>query len=116
MDGINIVNCIFKPDQHFARVFSDTTPDNRSPKLRSPTSGRRRGGPTAPPVRPRRERDLISTFSGDSGNVHDLYPSDTLPSSMTKSRSMPAEMRLHDRKPQLNFLCFQMCDDLYSTQ
>ncbi|ODN01869.1 Axin-1, partial [Orchesella cincta] len=82
-------------DQHMSRVFSDITPDNRSPKLRSPTSGRRRGGPSLAMVRARRERDATSTFSGDSGNVHD-YSSDTLPTSMTKSRSIPAELKIQD--------------------
>jgi len=46
-------------DKHMSRVFSDVTPTTRSPKLRSPTIGRRRGGPPIVPgfsQRVRRER------------------------------------------------------------
>lgn len=81
-------------DKHMSRVFSDITPDNRSPKLRSPTAGRRRGGPSVASMRPRRDRDVVSMLSIDSGNVHD-YASDTLPS-ISKSRSIPTELRVQD--------------------
>ena len=73
-------------DQHVSRVWSDLTP-SRSPKLssprpRSPDKNRRqqiqqqRVLPTPPPPPPRssqrKEKDVFSTFSGDSGNVHDF--------------------------------------------
>lgn len=52
---------------HLARVtyLSDVTPKSKSPKLRSPTIGRRRGPLPAPPpmypAPPTRRRDRVSS-------------------------------------------------------
>ncbi|XP_063916138.1 axin isoform X2 [Zophobas morio] len=71
-------------DEHVSRVFSD----HSSQGLVSPK-------PTTPPprgpwgqARRRRDRDLFSTFSGDSGNVHD-FAEDVERKSLPKSKSIP---------------------------
>ncbi|XP_022905117.1 axin isoform X2 [Onthophagus taurus] len=71
-------------DQHVSRVFKDLTP-TKSPRSHSPTRNRWALG-----YRPRRkEKDGFSTFSSDSGNVHD-YALDTLSDhKMVKSKSTP---------------------------
>jgi hypothetical protein len=48
-------------DMHFARVtyLSDVTPKSKSPKLRSPTIGRRRGPLPPAPVPNTRRRDRV---------------------------------------------------------
>lgn len=81
-------------DQHVSRVWSDQTP-SRSPGLMSPRahSPSRRYTTGVPYGRSRRkEKDVFSTFSSDSGNVHDFPEgSDHRASAagMTKSKSMP---------------------------
>lgn len=101
-------------DQHVSRVWSDLTP-SRSPKLasprpRSPDKCRRQaqippqpqGYPAAPATyqSPRKEKDVFSTFSGDSGNVHDfqdyseIYGAgsmSSLGSHLPKSKSVPSD-------------------------
>ncbi|XP_058806426.1 axin isoform X2 [Phymastichus coffea] len=101
-------------DQHVSRVWSDLTP-SRSPKLasprpRSPDKCRRQSQispqPQVYPSRPpsyrsqRKEKDVFSTFSGDSGNVHDFQePSEiynagsmsSLGSHLPKSKSVPSD-------------------------
>ncbi|KAJ8933838.1 hypothetical protein NQ314_013760 [Rhamnusium bicolor] len=78
-------------DQHVSRVFSDLTPA-RSPGVISPR-------PHSPPrnrhmqssyMRPRRkDKDGFSTFSSDSGNVHDFVEGSEHKLAMVKSKSMP---------------------------
>ncbi|KAJ8949071.1 hypothetical protein NQ318_016973 [Aromia moschata] len=78
-------------DQHVSRVFSDLTPA-RSPGMMSPR-------PHSPPrnrhmqssyMRLRRkDKDGFSTFSSDSGNVHDFTEGSEHKLSMVKSKSMP---------------------------
>jgi axin 1 len=73
-------------DEHVSRVFSDhslaISPGLASPKAPSSPPRGRWGQP-----RPRRrEKDVFSTFSGDSGNVHDFSDEHR---SMTKSKSIP---------------------------
>ncbi|KAG5888939.1 hypothetical protein JTB14_012198 [Gonioctena quinquepunctata] len=78
-------------DQHVSRVFSDLTPA-RSPGLSSPRphSPPRNRHVQAPYIRPRRkEKDGFSTFSGDSGNVHDYADGSEHKLAMVKSKSMP---------------------------
>ncbi|XP_025829569.1 axin-1 isoform X2 [Agrilus planipennis] len=68
-------------DQHVSRVFSDLTPA-RSPGITSPSKPR---WTQEVYQRPRRkEKDGFSTFSSDSGNVHD-FPE----GHMVKSKSVP---------------------------
>lgn len=77
-------------DQHVSRVWSDLTP-SRSPGLLSPRAhspSRRRD------LRRRKERDVFSTFSSDSGNVHDFPDPETCSGGLPKSRSVPD---YHDR-------------------
>ncbi|KAJ8978250.1 hypothetical protein NQ317_012606 [Molorchus minor] len=89
-------------DQHVSRVFSDLTPA-RSPGLVSPR-------PHSPPrnrhmqsayMRPRRrDKDGFSTFSSDSGNVHDYTEGSEHKLTMVKSKSMPeyGEGKVHQGK------------------
>lgn len=78
-------------DQHVSRVFSDQTP-SRSPGLLSPrTHSPMRRYTTSVPYRRRKEKDVFSTFSSDSGNVHDFAEGPEHRASsvgMTKSKSM----------------------------
>nr|XP_023025765.1 axin isoform X1 [Leptinotarsa decemlineata] len=77
-------------DQHVSRVFSDLTPA-MSPGLssrrsHSPPRNRHVQGAY---MRPRRkDKDGFSTFSGDSGNVHDYADGSEHKLSMVKSKSM----------------------------
>lgn len=78
-------------DQHVSRVFSDLTP-LRSPGLTSPRprSPPRNRHVQAPYMRFRRkEKDGFSTFSSDSGNVHDYPEAFDCRGVMVKSKSMP---------------------------
>ncbi|KAK9883204.1 hypothetical protein WA026_001396 [Henosepilachna vigintioctopunctata] len=86
-------------DQHVSRVFSDLTP-SRSPGVVSPrpiASPRphspHRSRYPIPLARPkRRDKDGYSTFSGDSGNVHDFQDgSEHRMSMVVKSKSTPAD-------------------------
>lgn len=62
-------------DQHVSRVWSDLTP-SRSPGLLSPRTHspeRRRPMHSYPrSYKQRKEKDVFSTFSADSGNIHDF--------------------------------------------
>ncbi|XP_049823541.1 axin-1 isoform X2 [Aethina tumida] len=73
-------------DQHVSRVFSDQTPGVVSPRTSSPPRNRHVSCRSR-----RRDKDGFSTFSGDSGNVHDYseQPVVSNTSSMVKSKSMP---------------------------
>ncbi|CAH0564301.1 unnamed protein product [Brassicogethes aeneus] len=78
-------------DQHVSRVFSDLTPA-RSPGVQSPTramSPPRSKRQVYPRTSRRRDKDGFSTFSSDSGNVHDYAESLEHKMSMVKSKSMP---------------------------
>lgn len=77
-------------DQHVSRVFSDLTP-SRSPGVVSPRPhSPHRNRYQIPIGRPkRRDKDGYSTFSGDSGNVHDFQDGSEHRLSMVKSKSMP---------------------------
>ncbi|XP_044758635.1 axin isoform X2 [Coccinella septempunctata] len=77
-------------DQHVSRVFSDLTP-SRSPGVASPRPhSPHRSRYPLPMVRPkRRDKDGYSTFSSDSGNVHDFQEGSEHRLSMVKSKSMP---------------------------
>lgn len=80
-------------DQHVSRVWSDLTP-SRSPGLMSPRahSPTRRYAPGASYSRSRRkEKDVFSTFSSDSGNVHDFPDPNEHKMGMVKSKSMPED-------------------------
>lgn len=102
-------------DQHVSRVWSDPTP-SRSPKVVSPRPYSpdkcRRGQPqqqtshqsglflqhpqtvddVSMGLYRKKEKDVFSTFSGDSGNVHDFPGSmSSLASHLPKSKSMPSD-------------------------
>lgn len=91
-------------DQHVSRVWSDLTP-SRSPRLSSPRlhSPDRRRGPMHSYPRPykqRKEKDVFSTFSVDSGNIHDFQEgsdlvgassTSSLNSHLPKSKSVPSD-------------------------
>lgn len=86
-------------DQHVSRVWSDLTP-SRSPGLMSPRahSPTRRYGAGASYSRSRRkEKDVFSTFSSDSGNVHDFPDAELKSLGMVKSKSMPEDGYSQDR-------------------
>ncbi|CAH1959889.1 unnamed protein product [Acanthoscelides obtectus] len=77
-------------DQHVSRVFSDLTPARSpgfsSPRVRSPPRNRH----VQPYLRCRRkDKDGFSTFSSDSGNVHDFAEGSEHKMTMVKSKSMP---------------------------
>ncbi|XP_020287994.1 axin isoform X2 [Pseudomyrmex gracilis] len=83
-------------DEHVSRVWSDHTP-SRSPRL-SPE--RRRPAHNYPrPYKQRKEKDVDSTFSVDSGNIHDFQEGDlagagsmsSLGSHLPKSKSVPSD-------------------------
>lgn len=123
-------------DQHVSRVWSDPTP-SRSPKVASPRPFSpdkcRRGQPqqqstqssnlylshpqTVDEVslvgyRKKKPTDVFSTFSGDSGNVHDFPGSmNSLVSHLPKSKSMPSDyadyqQNLYPQGKFLNLVCF----------
>ncbi|XP_026668831.1 axin isoform X3 [Ceratina calcarata] len=91
-------------DQHVSRVWSDLTPC-RSPgglsssRLHSPE--RRRSTHNYPrPYKQRKEKDVFSTFSADSGNIHDFQEGSdlvgagsmsSLGSHLPKSKSVPSD-------------------------
>ncbi|KAK6624205.1 hypothetical protein RUM44_011064 [Polyplax serrata] len=91
-------------DQHVSRVWSDSTP-SRSPGLSSPKpkspDGRRKlvvppGVPhpyqTKTPYTaryPKKEKDVFSTFSTDSGNIHDFTDASESGRHFPKSKSFP---------------------------
>lgn len=98
-------------DQHVSRVWSDLTP-SRSPKLASPrplspdkrralSQQQLRGDLTYQRAyRQKKEKDVFSTFSGDSGNVHDFPEGSnlmgagsmsSLGSHIPKSKSVPSD-------------------------
>ncbi|XP_032673737.1 axin isoform X2 [Odontomachus brunneus] len=91
-------------DQHVSRVWSDLTP-SRSPRLSSPrlhSPERRRGlAHNYPrPYKQRKEKDVFSTFSVDSGNIHDFQEGSdlvgagsmsSLGSHLPKSKSVPSD-------------------------
>lgn len=90
-------------DEHVLRVWSDQTP-SRSPRLSSPRlhSPERRRGPVhnySRPYKQRKEKDVFSTFSIDSGNIHDFHEDDlaaassmsSLGSHLPKSKSVPSD-------------------------
>ncbi|KYM98095.1 Axin-1 [Cyphomyrmex costatus] len=84
-------------DEHVSRVWSDQTP-SRSPRL-SPE--RRRPTHNYPrPYKQRKEKDMDSTFSVDSGNIHDFQEGSdlvgagsmsSLGSHLPKSKSVPSD-------------------------
>lgn len=84
-------------DEHVSRVWSDQTP-MRSPR-HSPE--RRRPAHNYPrPYKQRKEKDMDSTFSVDSGNIHDFQESNdlvgassmsSLGSHLPKSKSVPSD-------------------------
>ncbi|KAG8038835.1 hypothetical protein G9C98_003142 [Cotesia typhae] len=82
-------------DQHVSRVWSDPTP-SRSPGIASPKSA---GHNYSRSHKQRKDKDGYSTFSIDSGNIHDFAEGDfagasSLSSSTThlpKSKSVPSE-------------------------
>ncbi|KAL0131782.1 hypothetical protein PUN28_002969 [Cardiocondyla obscurior] len=84
-------------DEHVSRVWSDQTP-SRSPRL-SPE--RRRPPHNYPrPYKQRKEKDMDSTFSVDSGNIHDFQDGSdlvgassmsSLGSHLPKSKSVPSD-------------------------
>lgn len=84
-------------DEHVSRVWSDQTP-SRSPRL-SPE--RRRPAHNYPrPYKQRKEKDMDSTFSVDSGNIHDFQEGSdlvgagsmsSLGSHLPKSKSVPSD-------------------------
>ncbi|XP_014473212.1 PREDICTED: axin isoform X2 [Dinoponera quadriceps] len=91
-------------DEHVSRVWSDLTP-SRSPRLSSPRihSPERRRGPVhnyPRPYKQRKEKDVFSTFSVDSGNIHDFQEGSdlvgagsmsSLGSHLPKSKSVPSD-------------------------
>lgn len=91
-------------DEHVSRVWSDLTP-SRSPRLSSPRlhSPERRRGPAhnyPRPYKQRKEKDVFSTFSVDSGNIHDFQEGSdlvgagsmsSLGSHLPKSKSVPSD-------------------------
>ncbi|XP_046734334.1 axin isoform X2 [Diprion similis] len=103
-------------DQHVSRVWSDLTP-SRSPGLASPrphSPERRRGllhnYPHQRPYKQRKEKDVSSTFSADSGNIHDFPEGSdllgagsmsSLGSHLPKSKSIPSDYAESLNKPDL---------------
>jgi axin 1 len=106
-------------DQHVSRVWSDPTP-SRSPGFASPRGGA--GGGDHSPERKRtvvqhnysrsykqrKEKDVFSTFSADSGNIHDFPEGSdlacggsvsSLGSHIPKSKSVPSEYAETLHKP-----------------
>ncbi|XP_076168169.1 protein axin isoform X2 [Ptiloglossa arizonensis] len=90
-------------DQHVSRVWSDLTP-SRSPGLASPrlhSPERRRSTHNYPrSYKQRKEKDVFSTFSADSGNIHDFQEGSdligagsmsSLGSHLPKSKSVPSD-------------------------
>lgn len=90
-------------DQHVSRVWSDLTP-SRSPGISSPrlhSPERRRSTHNYPrPYKQRKEKDVFSTFSADSGNIHDFQEGSdllgagsmsSLGSHLPKSKSVPSD-------------------------
>ncbi|XP_011696978.1 PREDICTED: axin-2 isoform X2 [Wasmannia auropunctata] len=85
-------------DEHVSRVWSDQTP-SRSPNRLSPE--RRRPAHNYPrPYKQRKEKDMDSTFSVDSGNIHDFQEGSdlvgagsmsSLGSHLPKSKSVPSD-------------------------
>lgn len=92
-------------DQHVSRVWSDPTP-SRSPGIVSPKSA---GHNYSRSHKQRKDKDGYSTFSIDSGNIHDFAEGDfagasSLSSSTThlpKSKSVPSEFADSLHKPDL---------------
>ncbi|CAG5093620.1 axin isoform X1 [Cotesia glomerata] len=92
-------------DQHVSRVWSDPTP-SRSPGIASPKSA---GHNYSRSHKQRKDKDGYSTFSIDSGNIHDFAEGDfagasSLSSSTThlpKSKSVPSEFADCLHKPDL---------------
>ncbi|KAF5293498.1 hypothetical protein FQA39_LY02983 [Lamprigera yunnana] len=77
-------------DQHVSRVFSDLTP-SRSPGFVSPrpySPSRNRWAQEQYTWTRRKDKDVFSTFSGDSGNVHDFPENFDHKMNMVKSKSM----------------------------
>lgn len=109
-------------DEHVSRVWSDQTP-SRSPRL-SPDI-RRPAFTYLRPYKQRKEKDVDSTFSVDSGNIHDFPEGNdlvgagsmsSLGSHLPKSKSVPSDYAdcLHKQdlyfqgklnKKELNILC-----------
>ncbi|KYN27270.1 PREDICTED: axin-1 isoform X2 [Trachymyrmex cornetzi] len=95
-------------DEHVSRVWSDQTP-SRSPRL-SPE--RRRPTHNYPrPYKQRKEKDMDSTFSVDSGNIHDFQEGSdlvgagsmsSLGSHLPKSKSVPSDYGDFLHKPDLH--------------
>lgn len=84
-------------DQHVSRVWSDLTP-SRSPGLLSPRTHspeRRRPMHSYPrSYKQRKEKDVFSTFSADSGNIHDFPEGSELVHEFgyfPKSKSVPSD-------------------------
>ncbi|XP_046413291.1 axin isoform X1 [Neodiprion virginianus] len=103
-------------DQHVSRVWSDLTP-LRSPGLASPrphSPERRRGllhnYPHQRSYKQKKEKDGSSTFSADSGNIHDFPEGSdllgagsmsSLGSHLPKSKSIPSDYAESLNKPDL---------------
>lgn len=90
-------------DEHVSRVWSDLTP-SRSPRVSTPrlhSPERRYSTYNYPrPYKQRKEKDVSSTFSGDSGNIHDFQEGNdlngagsmsSLGSHLPKSKSVPSD-------------------------
>lgn len=92
-------------DEHVSRVWSDLTP-SRSPRVSSPRlhSPERRRVVIAHnyprPYKQKKEKDVFSTFSVDSGNIHDFHEGSdlvgagsmsSLGSHLPKSKSVPSD-------------------------
>lgn len=107
-------------DQHVSRVWSDLTP-SRSPGLASPrphSPDRRRGllhnYPHQRPYKQRKEKDVFSEFSADSGNIHDFPEGSdmlgagsmsSLGSTLPKSKSIPSDYADSSHKQDLYLQC-----------
>lgn len=84
-------------DEHVSRIWSDQTPSRsprHSPERRRPTHNYPR------PYKQRKEKDMDSTFSVDSGNIHDFQDGSdlvgagsmsSLGSHLPKSKSVPSD-------------------------
>ncbi|XP_011305265.1 axin isoform X2 [Fopius arisanus] len=105
-------------DQHVSRVWSDPTP-SRSPRFESPRGHSpercKRNVSTHNYTRSykqRKEKDVFSTFSADSGNIHDFPEGSdlatmgsfsSLGSHIPKSKSVPSEYADSLHKPELYY-------------
>lgn len=91
-------------DEHVSRVWSDLTPSRSprvsSPRLHSPDRRRSVAHNCQRPYKQKKEKDVFSTFSVDSGNIHDFQEGSdlvgagsmsSLGSHLPKSKSVPSD-------------------------